>query len=189
MLYAAGRAGQLAGTYPLGLYAADMPAQHVRRDYEAEGIVVHWDSAACSHSTNCLNGLPNVFDVRRRPWIHVNDAGADEIAAVVDTCPTRALTYTRLDGVAPGPNGVAATDTTPSPTPADGTAVVISLKPDGPLMVEGPVRIELARGEALDVTERVALCRCGSSRNKPFCDGSHKRAGFEDAAGCPRADH
>lgn len=158
--------------------AAARNPQHVRRDYETEGIVVHWVSSLCIHSANCLNELPEVFDVRRRPWVRVKDASADQVAAAVDTCPSRALTYTRLDGAPPGPNGIPAADTI-APTPEDGTPVVISLKPDGPLMVEGPVRIELARCEVIDVTEKVALCRCGGSNNKPFCDGSHKQVGFE----------
>lgn len=170
---------------------------HVRRDYETEQIVVHWDSSRCIHSANCLQGLPQVFDVRRRPWIRVDSATADEIAATVDTCPSHALTYTRLDGSPPGPNGLApgkgtstadaSTSTTPaSPPPPERppeqpevpSEVVVSLKPDGPLVVEGPVRVELARGEVIAVTERAVLCRCGSSGNKPFCDGSHKRVGF-----------
>lgn len=158
--------------------AEPQPRQHVRRDYEAENIVVHWDSALCIHSANCLNELPAVFDVRRRPWVRVHDASADQIAAAVDTCPSRALTYSRLDGVPAGPNGTPATDATP-PTPDDGTPVVISLKPDGPLLVDGPVRIEMARCEVIEVTERAALCRCGGSGNKPFCDGTHKQIGFQ----------
>lgn len=154
--------------------------QHVQRDYTADEIVVHWNSARCIHSENCLNALPAVFDVRRRPWIRVDAANADEIATAIDTCPSRALTYTRLDGVDEGPNGVSGgTEAAPS-TPAE-TTVVIALKPDGPLVVEGPVQIELARGEKLEVTDKTALCRCGGSGTKPFCDGSHKRNGFHAA--------
>jgi uncharacterized Fe-S cluster protein YjdI len=151
---------------------------HVRKDYTAEGIVVHWDSARCIHSAKCVDGLPAVFDTRRRPWIQVDQATADEVAAAVDRCPSRALTYTRLDGVAPGPNGVRA-ETADEPTPDEGVPVVIALRPDGPLAVEGRVRIELARGEVLDVTDKAFLCRCGGSATKPFCDGSHKRNGFQ----------
>jgi uncharacterized Fe-S cluster protein YjdI len=150
---------------------------HVRKDYATDAIVVHWDSGRCIHSANCLTGLPEVFDVRRRPWVRVDRASADAVAAAVDTCPSRALTYTRLDGAAPGPNGVPASDAG-ARAPED-VPVVISLKPDGPLTVEGPVRIELARGEILEVTDRAVLCRCGGSSNKPFCDGTHKRAGFQ----------
>lgn len=157
---------------------------------------MHWDSARCIHSANCLRNLPQVFDVRRRPWVRVDNATADEIAAAVDTCPSRALTYTRLDGAPPGPNGLApgdesegadagvsevASSAPAAPAePADRKAgeVVVSLKPDGPLVVEGPIRVELARGEVIAVAERAVLCRCGSSGNKPFCDGSHKRVAF-----------
>jgi uncharacterized Fe-S cluster protein YjdI len=184
--------------------------RHVRRDYATDRIVVHWDSARCVHSANCLQGLPEVFDLRGRPWVRIHRADADSVARVVDTCPSRALTYQRLDGAPLGPNGVATpavppTGDHPGPAPGageapgdtgitssqdpagdagaggsdtGGTPVVISLKPDGPLVVEGRVRIELARGEAIEVTDRAALCRCGGSANKPFCDGTHKRIGF-----------
>jgi uncharacterized Fe-S cluster protein YjdI len=150
---------------------------HVRKDYGTDAIVVHWDSARCIHSANCLKALPEVFDVRRRPWVRMAAAGADEIAAAVDTCPSGALTYTRLDGGAEGP--AARRLESPVPDDAPSTPVVIALRPSGPLVVEGPVRIELARGEVLEVTDRAFLCRCGGSSNKPFCDGTHKTNGFE----------
>jgi uncharacterized Fe-S cluster protein YjdI len=150
---------------------------HVRKDYATDAIVVHWDSARCIHSANCLNALPAVFDVRRRPWVRTAEASADEVAAAVDTCPSGALTYTRRDG---GRQGPAARPAAPEAhEDRVETPVVIALRPDGPLVVEGPVRIELARGEVLEVTERAFLCRCGNSRTKPFCDGTHKKVGFE----------
>jgi uncharacterized Fe-S cluster protein YjdI len=158
---------------------ASAGSAHVRKDYAADGIVVHWDSSLCIHSANCMHGLPEVFDVRRRPWVRVDRADADRIAQVVDTCPSRALTYTRLDGAEPGPNGLTEAPPAPAATPGDGVPVVVALKPDGPLAVEGPVRIEMARGEVIEVTDRAFLCRCGGSSNKPFCDGTHKRIGFQ----------
>ena len=136
---------------------------------------MHWDSARCIHSANCLRALPQVFDVRRRPWVRITEATADEIATAVDTCPSGALTYTRRDGGAEGP---AARPASPRHDDASEAHVVIALRPDGPLVVEGPVQIELARGEVLDITDRAFLCRCGNSQTKPFCDGSHKRVGF-----------
>jgi uncharacterized Fe-S cluster protein YjdI len=150
---------------------------HVRKDYTTDAIVVHWASDRCIHSANCLDALPDVFDVRRRPWVQPERSDTDAVAAAVDTCPSRALTYTRLDGRAPGPNGIPAEDASPC-SPDDATPVVIALRPDGPLVIEGPVRIELARGEVIESTERAFLCRCGGSANKPFCDGSHKRDEF-----------
>ena len=56
--------------------------------------------------------------------------------------------------------------------------VTITALTDGPLEVSGHVRVDAADGTVLKEAERVFLCRCGASENKPFCDGSHKRVGF-----------
>ncbi|HEY3287298.1 MAG TPA: (4Fe-4S)-binding protein [Gemmatimonadaceae bacterium] len=63
--------------------------------YEAEGITVTFDPAVCVHSGVCLRGLPLVFDVRRKRWIHAEAASPEEIAAQVDRCPSGALQYQR----------------------------------------------------------------------------------------------
>jgi CDGSH-type Zn-finger protein len=74
-------------------------------------------------------------------------------------------------GVCPNvPAAAAAADAAPGP-------LKVSVTADGPLMVEGCVEFRAADGAAF-VTEKVWLCRCGHSRNKPFCDGSHRSAGF-----------
>ncbi len=64
--------------------------------------------------------------------------------------------------------------------------VEIKVRDNGPYKVTGPVRIVDAEGRAweLDGSRPVALCRCGQSRTKPFCDRSHREAGFES---CERA--
>ena len=54
--------------------------------------------------------------------------------------------------------------------------------PDGPLLVRGPFVLRDADGSTIPVRRRtVALCRCGRSREMPFCDGTHKAAGFTTA--------
>lgn len=66
--------------------------------------------------------------------------------------------------------------------------VVVNLKPNGPLFVAGPARIVDSTGKAFNVPPGkpgVALCRCGQSKNRPFCDGSHKAAGFQDDTRAP----
>ena len=55
----------------------------------------------------------------------------------------------------------------------------IAVIPDGPLWVRGGISIEAPDGFIYEVRNRVTLCRCGQSRNKPFCDGSHERLGFK----------
>jgi uncharacterized Fe-S cluster protein YjdI/CDGSH-type Zn-finger protein len=140
------------------------------RTYEAERIRVLWDASRCIHSANCLSALPEVFDTRRRPWVDVTAAGAEEIAAAVRTCPTGALRY---EGVGGFPNEVPE-----SPT-------VVAVRPNGPLFVRGRVEVRDARGRVLAEEHRLALCRCGASGNKPFCDNSHRRIRFRDDAPPP----
>ena len=135
--------------------------------YQAEHITVTFDPNLCVHSARCLSGLPAVFDVGRRKWIDAAAAPAEDIARVIDQCPSGALGY-RRPGLAPETHA-----SLPSP------ATVVTLSTDGPLAIEGRVRVQTAGGEVVRETERVALCRCGGTRNQPFCDGSHLTVGFK----------
>jgi uncharacterized Fe-S cluster protein YjdI len=72
------------------------------REYVGDGVIVHWDSDRCFHSERCVHGLPAVFDRAARPWVNAIGAPAEKVAAVIDTCPSGALSYTRTDGA---PNG------------------------------------------------------------------------------------
>jgi uncharacterized Fe-S cluster protein YjdI len=135
--------------------------------YQSEQIVVTFDPNLCVHSGRCLAGLPAVFDVGRRKWIEVTAAPADDIARVIERCPSGALGY-RRPGVAPA----AGASQVPS-------GVIVTLTTDGPLAIEGPVRVQTARGETVREADRVVLCRCGGTRNQPFCDGSHLTVGFK----------
>jgi uncharacterized Fe-S cluster protein YjdI len=65
------------------------------RDYPTTGLTVHWDPSLCQHSRVCATTLPTVFRPRERPWVDADAASADEIAATIDACPSRALSYTR----------------------------------------------------------------------------------------------
>ena len=135
----------------------------VEREYRTDQIVVYWEPKLCIHTANCIRGLPAVFNPSARPWIAVDAATADQIAEVIQTCPTGALHFARLDE---GPQEEAPDVTT------------ISERPNGPLYVRGHVRIVGQDGNVIREDTRVALCRCGYSENKPFCDGSHRRVGF-----------
>lgn len=131
--------------------------------YANDAIEVHWEPRLCIHTRNCVSGLGAVFDPERRPWIDVDEADPDAIAATVVTCPTGALHFRRLDGAAQEEPGL---ETTVEP------------RPNGPLFVRGLVRVVDADGNLLREDTRVALCRCGGSQNKPFCDGAHRTIGF-----------
>jgi uncharacterized Fe-S cluster protein YjdI/CDGSH-type Zn-finger protein len=130
------------------------------------GIEVQWEPRLCIHSRNCVRNLGAVFDPERRPWVDADAADPDAVAAAVETCPTGALHYVRTDG---------------GPQEAAGELTVTPM-PKGPLFLRGHVRIQDAGGNVIREDTRVALCRCGASGNKPFCDGSHNRIGFDDTS-------
>jgi uncharacterized Fe-S cluster protein YjdI len=135
----------------------------VAREYRTDDVVVYWEPRFCMHSARCLQGLPAVFDVRRRPWVAIAAESADDIARVVATCPSGALSFERLDG---------------APQESVPEVTAISPWPDGPLFLRGHIAISDASGDTVREATRVALCRCGGSANKPFCDGTHRTNGF-----------
>jgi len=132
------------------------------KEYATDEIVVEWEPRLCSHSQNCVNALPLVFDDSRRPWIKVDAATADEVEAAVARCPSGALRTRRVGAPAATRQG--------SPE--------VRASADGPLLLSGGVRILDAEGTVLYEGEKAALCRCGGSGNKPFCDGTHAKTGF-----------
>jgi uncharacterized Fe-S cluster protein YjdI len=136
----------------------------VLREYEGRGITVHWEPKLCIHVGRCLRDLPQVFDNAARPWVNVAAATADAIAEAIEDCPTGALRYTRTDGA----------DQERGPVP-----VQVEPRPNGPLFVRGEIEVIDARGNLQRTATRAALCRCGQSASKPYCDLSHQRAGFE----------
>lgn len=68
------------------------------RSYPAPGITVYFDARICQHSGVCVRGLPQVFDVQRRPWIRADLAAPAEVAALIDRCPSGALGYDWAEG-------------------------------------------------------------------------------------------
>ena len=133
------------------------------KEYANESVVVTWDAQRCIHTGICTAGLPAVFDVARRPWIQLDGADADAVLQLVRRCPTGALRARRVDAG-------------PEPPPAD--AVTIRAMRNGPLYVEGPVRVVGPDGATVTAEDRLALCRCGATRRPPFCDNSHRAIGY-----------
>jgi uncharacterized Fe-S cluster protein YjdI/CDGSH-type Zn-finger protein len=136
------------------------------RHYANDAIDITYDVERCIHAAECVRGLPAVFDTNRRPWILPDGVSADAIAAVIDRCPSGALHYTRRDG---GRAEVPPEQTTITPVPG------------GPLYLRGLIQLRAADGSLLVEDTRLALCRCGQSENKPFCDNSHIGTGFDEA--------
>jgi uncharacterized Fe-S cluster protein YjdI len=139
------------------------PKERHVKDYATDEIVVEWEPRLCYHSSNCVRALPQVFDRDRRPWVKADAATADEVEAAVARCPSGALRTRRV-------GAVAAKREQP---------LELRASAGGPLLVSGGVRVVAADGTVLYEGEKAALCRCGRSDNKPFCDGTHKTVGFK----------
>ena len=122
-------------------------------------VTIHFDGQRCIHSRNCVLLHPDVF-VPNVPgeWIHPDAVSPEEVALVARACPSGAITYERTDG---GPQ---------EPAPLVNQ---VRTREDGPLAFRATLRIA---GE--DAGFRATLCRCGLSKDKPYCDGSHATSGF-----------
>lgn len=138
-----------------------------RLTYTGNDVEITYDIERCIHAAECANGLPGVFDPNRKPWVDPNGASADEVAAVIQRCPTGALKFRR-------------TDSGSAEVPAENATIAVA--EDGPLYVTGNLRIHMPDAEQPLVETRAAFCRCGASKAKPFCDGAHQEAKFRD--GC-----
>lgn len=133
--------------------------------YVGGDVTVTYDLRRCIHASECARGLPAVFDPARRPWVDPDAADPEAIAEVIERCPSGALHYTFTEG------------DQAEPIPATNT---VRVDANGPLYLRGNVHLVTPEGETLLHDTRVALCRCGGSGNKPFCDGSHSAIGFQD---------
>jgi uncharacterized Fe-S cluster protein YjdI/CDGSH-type Zn-finger protein len=141
-----------------------------KRTYEDDSIRVWWDSSLCIHTAHCIRTGDGSFDPSRRPWVDLSAASVDVVAAAIEGCPTGALRYERLDG---GPQEEVPYTTSIVPFP------------NGPLMVRGEIEVRDRHGDVFVAAPRVALCRCGESKNQPFCDLSHRESSFRDHPKAP----
>jgi CDGSH-type Zn-finger protein len=132
-------------------------------EYVGDGITILFDEGVCAFSENCVKSLPGVF-LKSEPWIDPEGASVDEIVKVIENCPSGALSY-RV-----GERFFEGLDRDP--------AIIVAR--NGPFMVVGGVLLEDEAGSVPNCPEQFTLCRCGSSKNKPFCDGSHIETGFKD---------
>lgn len=133
------------------------------KKYSNNEVTVIWQPAKCIHSKKCFHGLPQVFDPGKRPWVNIEGDTTSHIIDQVKACPSGALSFQQKNH----------DEVTQS-------AVRIEVLPDGPLLVKGGATLIGVDGQDKQCEGTAALCRCGASANKPFCDGSHVRAGFKD---------
>jgi CDGSH-type Zn-finger protein len=134
------------------------PREQRAKEYRGPGATVSDDRERCAHTGFCATRESNV-------WKMVRDTERPEVSSLVvamaQRCPSGALSVS-VDDVEVEP----------------AQPLEIGLVPDGPLWVTGGVTVERSDGVELQTRNRVTLCRCGQSANKPLCDGSHAKSGF-----------
>jgi CDGSH-type Zn-finger protein/uncharacterized Fe-S cluster protein YjdI len=124
-------------------------------------VTVTFDGKRCVHSRNCVLGHPEVFVPNvKGEWIFPDAAPAETVMHIGFNCPSGAIRVARNDGA--GTSEVAPVVNT------------VRLRENGPLALEAPMLVRGGPGESV----RATLCRCGASKHKPYCDGSHAEAGF-----------
>jgi CDGSH-type Zn-finger protein len=142
------------------------PSADRRERYVGEGVVMTDEPALCAHAGFCGTRFTNV-------WQMIERTADPEVRArlrqMVANCPSGRLQVTLTGQTQPD-----------EPTYIPSIATI----PDGPLWVRGGITVQTMDGATYEVRNRVTLCRCGQSSNKPFCDGTHDNVGFK----APRAE-
>jgi CDGSH-type Zn-finger protein/uncharacterized Fe-S cluster protein YjdI len=144
---------------PAVAVAVAAPAPAVVEQAPGRDIHIQFDTARCIHARHCVLQAPSVFKANTPgEWIFPDTMPVNALVAVAEQCPSGAIRYQRRDG---GANEAA--------PPVN----LLRVRESGPYAVHAPLVLN-----GRDDGFRATLCRCGQSRNKPYCDGSHSAAGF-----------
>jgi uncharacterized Fe-S cluster protein YjdI len=138
----------------------------ITKKYTNGEVTIVWKPTLCIHSAICFNGLNDVFHPKELPWITPEKASTLQIIEQVKKCPSGALSY-HLNRDNEVGNVEVQTET------------IVETVQDGPLIVYGNATVKDSKGNITKKNNSTAFCRCGASSNKPYCDGSHKKVGFE----------
>ena len=142
-----------------------MKKREVINEYSNGELTVVWEPKKCIHSSICVNTLPNVYNPNKRPWIKPDKATTEELKSQIDTCPSGALSYYMNKEVK---------------KETESADIKVKVLPNGPLLVFGNIQVTDKDGNAELKSKTTAFCRCGVSRKKPYCDGSHMEIDFKD---------
>lgn len=138
-------------------------AKEIVKEYHKDGFTIVWKPHLCIHAAECVKALPQVYNPKEKPWIKIENAEIEELKVQIDSCPSAALSYKGE----------------PASSKEKETAFrEIKVIQNGPLLVQGAINITHPDGTTESREKTTALCRCGHSDLKPYCDGAHNREGF-----------
>lgn len=138
-----------------------------KKEYTNGEVTVVWKPGLCIHSAVCVKGLPDVFRPDEKPWIKTDAAETQAIVDQVQKCPSGALSFFMND------------DEAQATTAGHDKETLVEIMKGGPLLVHGKLHLNYPDGKVEEKDQTTAFCRCGHSANKPYCDGAHRKAGFE----------
>lgn len=145
-----------------------MDRNDIKKEYTNGEITIVWQSGKCIHSKKCWNeqeGLRSVFNPAERPWIKPDGAPSKQIIQHIKQCPSGALSYYYNE------DQVVSTELVKEQ--------IVEIMENGPLLVFGNITVKDKEGNKTNKTNVTAFCRCGQSKNKPYCDGTHVKCGFK----------
>lgn len=137
--------------------------KEVTKHYSNGELTVVWKPGKCIHAAECVKALPNVYKPKERPWIQAENASTEDLKAQIAKCPSGALSYF-IEGE--------------ENQESQELETKVEVMENGPLLVYGTLKVTDAQGNSETKNKTTAFCRCGSSNNKPYCDGSHIKARF-----------
>jgi uncharacterized Fe-S cluster protein YjdI len=155
--------------------------------YKNNDITVYWKPSACVHASYCYRELIEVFDPSRRPWVDMDGSTTEKIIEVVNLCPTDALSWkwnddSKNESVGKDqvnhikfrrPDLVDYVESVEEEHP-----VSVKVMTDGPLVFKGNFTLLYSDTKKEVQDGIISICRCGASDHMPFCDGRHRKIGF-----------
>lgn len=141
-----------------------MEPKKVTKTYTKDALQIYWKPHLCIHAGVCVQKLPEVYNPKLRPWIKPENANKDDLIEQINACPSGALSYS--------------IDNQENMEDSNNTTKV-EVFANGPMIVHGTMNITHSDGTVETKEKRAAFCRCGASQRKPYCDGEHKKIGFE----------
>lgn len=136
----------------------------ITKKYVKDDLTILWRPKKCIHAAVCVKMLPDVYNPQDRPWLKPENATIAQLKEQIDACPSGALGWEMVGETKTG---------------QEAEGVKATVRENGPLLVKGQMEVTGIDGKTEMKSGMTAICRCGASQNKPYCDGAHAKINFK----------